>query len=87
LWRKDKRPRSCNSQKAFRRNTPERERRIRLMNRPSTVVIEPAIKIQIIPATGARQKTIEIKNVAARNRPPSLVISFLDSVATNAGTL
>jgi hypothetical protein len=81
LWRKDKRPRSCNSQTAFRKNTPERERRIRLMNRPSTVVMEPAVKIQTIPATGTRQKTMEIKNVAARKRPP-LVTLILDSSAT-----
>jgi len=81
LWRKDKRPRSCNSQTAFRKNTPERERRIRLMNRPSTVVMEPAVKIQTIPATGTRQKTMEIKNVAARKRPP-LVTLILDSSRT-----
>jgi hypothetical protein len=86
LWRKDKTPWSCNSQKAFNKNTPERETRIRLINRPSTVVIEPAVKIQTIPATGARPKTMEIKNVAARKRPP-LVILILDSIGTRAGKL
>ena len=86
LWRKDNKPRSCNSQTAFRKNTPERERRIRLMNRPSTVVMDPAVKIQTIPATGTRQKAMEIKNVAARKRPP-FVILILDSMATRRSNL
>ena len=81
LWRKDKNPRSCNSKMALSKNTPERERRIRLMNRPSTVVMEPAVKIHTIPPRGARQKTMEIKIVAARKRPP-LVLLILDSIET-----
>ena len=50
----------------FSKNTPEREMRIRLMNRPSTVVMEPTLMINAIPTRGARQKTMEIKIVKAR---------------------
>ena len=65
----------------FSKNTPEREMRIRLMNRPSTVVMEPTLMINAIPTRGARQKTMEIKIVAARKRPP-LVLLILDSIET-----
>jgi len=56
------------------------------MNKPSTVVIDPAANIHAIPARGTTQEMMAIKSVAARKKPPP-AISILDYTTTGAGKL
>src|ERR1700730_8913360 len=68
--RKARKPRSRSSQRTFRKKTPESVNRIRLMNMPSTVVIDPATRIQAIPTRGMMPSRMEISSIRKAKLPP-----------------
>src|ERR1700674_924293 len=65
-------PRSRSSKRISSKKIPETVSKMRLMNMPSTVVIEPARRIQTIPARGMIARTMESRSITARNRPPKI---------------
>src|SRR6202795_2952329 len=70
LSRKASAPRSRSSQKAFRKKTADRVNRIKLMNKPSTVVTVPVAIVQAIPKRGTMPMTMEITSIIGSNSPP-----------------
>src|SRR3974377_11125 len=70
LWRNARAPRSRSSQQAFRKKTPESVSRIKLMNRPSTVVMVPVAIVQAIPTSGMMPSMMEITSIIGSKRPP-----------------
>jgi hypothetical protein len=54
----------------FKKKMPESVNRIRLMNIPSTVVIDPARRIAAIPARGTMPSAMERSSITVDKAPP-----------------
>src|ERR1039458_202846 len=63
-------PRSRISQYAFSKKIPERVSRIKLMNKPSTVVIIPFMSVHTTPSKGRMPSTREITSIIESTLPP-----------------
>src|SRR5215470_13286142 len=76
--------RSRNSQKAFRKKIAERDTRIKIPKRPSTVEIVPLRKIHTIPARGIRPSKIEIRRTTESKIAPRIPLSQLFTIEHNS---
>jgi hypothetical protein len=63
---------------------PDSVSKIRLMNKPSTVVIDPATRIHAIPARGMMPSRIEISNIKSGKIPPEVFLFWAGAQPTSA---